>query len=120
MGEQSWTNAGFWKKLWSLDLPGKIISFMWRVCRMCLPTAVNLLKKRVEISSVCTWCLCRQEDEIHVLFDCSFARSVWTSLGMQELIPGDQGEQIVGKMQQIFNAYTRDKLAWVAIVCWSL
>lgn len=41
-------------------------------------------------------------------------------MGMQELIPGDQGEQIVEKMQQIFNAYTRDKLAWVAIVCWNL
>lgn len=123
MGEQTWTSAEFWRKLWSLDLPGKIISFMWRVCRMCLPTAVNLVKKRVEISNVCTWCLCQQEDEMHVLFACSFARTVWTNLGLQDLIPGDQRDQmgtILQKMQHVFHVYTREKLAWVAIVCWNL
>lgn len=84
---------------------------------MCLPTAVNLIKKRVEISHVCTWCLCQQEDEMHVLFACSFARTVWTNLGLQDLIPCDQMEGIVERMQHIFSVYTREKLAWVTIVC---
>lgn len=81
---------------------------------------MNLLQKRVEISPVCTWCLCQCEDEMHVLFTCSFARSVWTKMGLQDLITGDQTEGIVEKMRHIFNVYTREKLAWVAIVCWNL
>lgn len=93
---------------------------MWRVCRLCLPTTVNLLKKRVEVSPMCMWCLCRQEDEVHVLFECSFARSIWTNLELQELIPDGYGEEIVSKMQQMFNVYTREKLAWIAMVCWNL
>lgn len=38
--ENDCTKAMFWKKLWSLNFPGKILKFLWRTCRECLPTAV--------------------------------------------------------------------------------
>lgn len=74
-GKQRLESATFMRKLWSFDLPGKIISFMWcvYVCRACLPTALDLKKKRVEVNSMCSWCVCREEDAIHMLFERSFA-----------------------------------------------
>lgn len=39
--------AQFWRKLWNLQLPGKIIYFLWRVCSLCLPTASRLAMKHV-------------------------------------------------------------------------
>lgn len=56
-GEQTWEHASFWLKLWSLELPGKVISFIWRVCKLCLPIVVNLAMRRVQIDPNCTWCL---------------------------------------------------------------
>lgn len=43
----------FWKKLWSLKIPGKVGIFLWRVCRGCLPTASALALKHVDIDVLC-------------------------------------------------------------------
>lgn len=76
--------------------------------------------KRVDISSICSWCVCSEEDVIHVLFECSFARTVWTNIGMQEVIREEQQRNVLYKMQQIFSKYGREKLAWIVMICWSL
>lgn len=34
VGECSTPDATFWKKLWKLELPGKISFFLWRTCRL--------------------------------------------------------------------------------------
>lgn len=75
-GDNSNTRSEFWKNLWSIQLPSKIVSFLWRVCRLCLPTATALASKHVHISAKCPWCRIYNEDAVHVLFPCSFARSV--------------------------------------------
>lgn len=81
--------------------------------------AVNLVMKRVDTSIMCTWCLCRENDAIHVLFGCSFSQTVWMSLGLQELTHNDRGD-VLEKFQQIFSVYLTQKLAWIEIVCWNL
>lgn len=53
-GEQVWGNAKISNKLWCLDLPSKVTNFMWRVCRNCLPSGVNLVSKRVHIKTACS------------------------------------------------------------------
>lgn len=49
-GENNMEDSSFWRKLWSLKIPGKVLNFMWRVCKGCLPTAATLVSKRVNIS----------------------------------------------------------------------
>ena len=73
-GEHVRDHAAFWRKLWSLQLPSKITTFMWRVCRKCLPSSVNLASKRAQMDTKCSWCLVQNEDDTHVLFDCSFGQ----------------------------------------------
>lgn len=34
--------SSFWKKLWSLKIPGKVANMLWHVCSGCLPTLVAL------------------------------------------------------------------------------
>lgn len=55
-GEFECQEGQFWKRLWGLKLPGKVSIFLWRVGRGVLPTAVELVKKRVSILPQCTWC----------------------------------------------------------------
>lgn len=116
-GEQVWSNAGFWRKLWSLDLPGIVINFMWRMCRACLPTAVNLIQKKVQVSPMCSWCLCHQKTVTHVLFQCSFAQAVWENLGMVDIIPVEGDQELFSKMQLLFTICTKEKLLCIAMVC---
>ncbi|XP_074346272.1 uncharacterized protein LOC141685047 [Apium graveolens] len=76
VGESNTSDAGFWKKLWNLDLPGKVHFFLWRTSRLCLPTGWALLNKRVNIDGKCPWCRIEEEDEKHVLFECQFVKEL--------------------------------------------
>ncbi|XP_060959266.1 uncharacterized protein LOC133030514 [Cannabis sativa] len=49
-------NSGFWRKLWHLKIPPKVINFLWRAITGCLPTCLNLVGKHVPISVKCPVC----------------------------------------------------------------
>lgn len=72
MGEYRGEN-GFWKQLWGLKLPGKVINLVWRACKGVLPTTTELVKRMVNVSPICSWCHRYAETPLHVLFTCSFA-----------------------------------------------
>lgn len=54
-GESCGQEDGFWKKLWNLQLPGKILNFLWRACHNVLSTAVELARKQVDVNVMCPW-----------------------------------------------------------------
>lgn len=61
------TYAVFWKKLWNLQIPGKVVNFMWRVCRGCLPTLKALEMRRVNVNVRCPWCYSASESDMFCL-----------------------------------------------------
>ncbi|KAL8146232.1 hypothetical protein AgCh_004104 [Apium graveolens] len=109
VGEYSTPDAGFWKKIWALEVPGKIIFFIWRTCRLCLPTAQALIGKRVQIDSSCSWCRTEYEDAKHVLFECSFASLVWEAVGLREWIKVLPGEQVMDTFKRLFRTGTKEQ-----------
>lgn len=52
-GEHDAAHSSFWRKLWALRMPGKVVNFVWRVCKGCLPTAAALITKKVNINARC-------------------------------------------------------------------
>lgn len=46
----------FWRKLWRLKLPGKVLNLLWRACQGCLPTVTALARKNVSVHTMCPWC----------------------------------------------------------------
>lgn len=113
-------NANFWRKLWSLRLPGKIVQFIWRACRLCFSTAVDLKGKHVNFDTVCSWCHNYEETGIHVLFDCVFARAVWEAVGLSVLIQYEPHDNVFDVFLKIFAKCTRDQAAEVALFCWHI
>lgn len=120
VGEFDMLDADFWKKLWKLDLPEKICFFLWRTCRQCLPTATELVKKRVNIDSRCGWCQVGSEDAKHVLFECMFAQNVWRTANMTQLVHTTQGETIFDHFKRLFSTGTNEQCTSVALFCWSI
>lgn len=119
-GEHGTPYSVFWKKLWSMKVPGKVLNFLWRVCSSCLPTAVALTAKHVQMNVRCPWCHAGDEDDVHVLFSCEFAKSVWATSGVNDIIQVLPGEKVFDILQRIFSAGTREQLVLVALMCWNL
>ena len=62
--------SGYWSGIWKLKVPPKVKSFVWRVCRECLPTRVRLNRRGVTCPSSCVKCNDPHEDSYHVFFHC--------------------------------------------------
>ncbi|KAK9989399.1 hypothetical protein SO802_029638 [Lithocarpus litseifolius] len=66
-----------WNKIWSLNVPPKVRTFLWRACSNCLPTRDNLHRRRVDVEPHCEICHHRAETVSHILWECPLARNVW-------------------------------------------
>lgn len=119
-GEHIMPHRGFWNKVWSLKLPGKVTNFLWRVSRSWLPTAAALSEKRVQVDICCQWCLQAVENANHVLFECSFAKSVWTDERVNMDLQVLQGDTVFEVLNRVFARCNKDQTAQVIMICWSL
>lgn len=66
-----------WGKIWKLNVPPKIRTFLWRACSNCLPTRDNLRRKKIQLQATCELCQSGPETVTHILWSCPFARNVW-------------------------------------------
>lgn len=119
-GENECTEKSFWKKLWSLQLPGKVINFLWRVCRNVLPTAEALMHKHVNVQNICSWCQLQNEDTLHVLFKYEFAKEVWQSMGLQTLLRGRENDTVLQIFKHVFTVGNKEQWVRFGLVCWGL
>jgi len=71
------------KKLWNslrkLNVPNKVKFFLWRACTNSIPTMLNLHKRRIVPTSVCSLCHVREESVLHALWSCEDICLVWGS-----------------------------------------
>lgn len=76
--------------------------------------------KRVQIESKCSWCLNHEEDDMLVLLTCSFASSVWATMGIPEVHQDVDEGSAVEIIDELFRNCTKDKLVVIAMVCWNI
>ncbi|XP_074352833.1 uncharacterized protein LOC141691984 [Apium graveolens] len=110
----------FWKKLWSLKVPGKVIDFLWRVCSGCLPTTTALAQKHVNISIFFPWCHSVNETDCHILFGYGFAQSVWKLSNVFHLVQFDPGDTTFMVFHRCMSAGTREQCVLTAMIGWSI
>jgi hypothetical protein len=75
-----------WKELWQMKVPSKIKIFLWRALHGIVPLKSILANKHIGTSGQCPVCMAAPEDVLHLLFQCTAAREVWTDLGIQSII----------------------------------
>ncbi|XP_074355726.1 uncharacterized protein LOC141695374 [Apium graveolens] len=119
-GERECLEKVFWKKLWGLKLPGKVTNLLWRTCRGVLPTAVALARKHVEVSTVCSWCQRAAEDDMHILFQCCFARDLWDKVGLAELVTVSPSDTVMTILKRVFQNGGHQRNGLVGMLCWNL
>ena len=67
------THKTFWRRLWGLNLPNKIKSFAWIVCRNILLTKMNLCQRQVIDEARCEACVLGEESSGHAFWECGKA-----------------------------------------------
>jgi hypothetical protein len=77
---------GSWKSLWQIRAPPKVKHLLWRICRDCLPTRIQLRYHHVECPAFCELCRGANEDVWHVLFDCEESKNCWSVAGLHAVI----------------------------------
>lgn len=119
-GMHDMSYRSLWKSLWSLKIPSKVATFLWRVCRGCLPTLAALAVKHVSVDTTCPWCHTENEDDLHILFQCEFAKTVWAMVGLQDEVVLSQNESCFNMFVRVFQMATIEKRVLIGMVCWSL
>ncbi|KAA3486342.1 reverse transcriptase [Gossypium australe] len=72
----------FYKKLWNLQLPSKLLITVWRASWNYLPTFANLRSKKIATSSVCPRCGYGEENLDHVFRFCPATNGIWQLLDL--------------------------------------
>lgn len=70
------------KNIWSHNVPNKIKHFLWRICSDSLSTQLNLFKRKIASSSICTLCQSASETIVHALRDCGNVKGIWEASGL--------------------------------------
>ncbi|XP_030930729.1 uncharacterized protein LOC115956517 [Quercus lobata] len=63
--------ASLWKRMWHLNIPGKIRIFAWRLCMNAIPTLTNLFKKGIQMDVTCPICKKDPETVEHAIISVS-------------------------------------------------
>lgn len=77
---------GNWMLIWRVKIPNKVKLMLWRVTRGCLPTRMNLRKRHVPCEDHCLMCREGTEDDMHLIFRCDEAQSMWERSRMLNIV----------------------------------
>ncbi|CAN1170687.1 Putative ribonuclease H protein At1g65750 [Linum perenne] len=74
-----------WKTIWGWKGPNRIRTFLWLAIQDKLLTNISRARRHMTTDASCPRCRIEEEDTIHVLRDCAFAREVWDKFPMFDL-----------------------------------
>ncbi|CAN1134171.1 Putative ribonuclease H protein At1g65750 [Linum perenne] len=106
---------GPWLKIWSLDVPPRLRTFLWRAARGVLPTRLALQERHFHVPTECGLCGGEIENAWHVFLNCSVANRCWEVGGFLQFV--EEGMQRSESLQEwIFNLVTHTNAARAAEV----
>jgi hypothetical protein len=74
--EKKW----WYKAIWGLNIPIKLVCFMWMCLKDCILTGVNYQKRGGIGPSVCNLYLKNEESIVHLFVDCPKTQNIWAEV----------------------------------------
>lgn len=60
------------------------------------------------------------ETDVHVLFQCCFAKEIWDSIGFSNLIRVIPNDAVLMVLQRAFQTGINDQVLMIVLLCWSI
>nr|POE71273.1 hypothetical protein CFP56_73265 [Quercus suber] len=73
------TTRRFWKGVWSLRVPNRIKTVLWRAGSDSPPSKANLKKRKIATNDLCPGCKLVGETTLHALWSCTVLALVWAT-----------------------------------------
>ena len=109
-----------WKTVWSLNVPPKVHTFLWRACTNILPTHDNLHLKRMQMDLSCTVCYQQRKTGVHILRECLLARNVWALVKGKTLKSRAATLDFFMLTQTMIRRLTQDELEQWGMIMWAI
>ncbi|CAJ2637135.1 unnamed protein product [Trifolium pratense] len=111
-----------WNLIWKLKAPSRVRNLLWRICRRCVPTRVNLWSRGVNCTTVCSLCNDHDEDSRHVFFDCPSSRNVWSmcSFGNKIIAALHNNYAASNLIFDLLQQLSNEDASLMACVIWSI
>nr|GMD79389.1 uncharacterized protein LOC109155154 [Ipomoea batatas] len=106
-----------WAKIWNFPIPPKVKMFAWQVCSNTLPTASNLISRRVDCSQFCSLCSNAVETTSHVLIYCDVAMSCWNNF---ENIYMENDLDITVWLERNMEKLSTEAFGLLLTACWMI
>ena len=113
-------SAKVWKGVWRIRTPNKIRHFMWKAVKDSLPTKENLHKHQIPLDESCSLCEEYQETNLHALWLCDHAKSVWKSDVGFSVYYKKQYRSFMDLFEAVLERGSVFHVAWFSTVAWSL
>ena len=110
----------FWKKVWSIRVPHKVRQFLWRACTESLPTMVNMQRRCIVPTALCSFCHSAEEDVRHVLWSCPVLSPVWASHVLACKLFRRRHFSFVDTLSDLFVLGTTESTAEIVFMFWLL
>ena len=69
-----------WNGVWSMRVPPKVKTLLWRACREAMPTKSALFRRTILTDSLCVRCQAHSEDSMHALWSYPELDSMWSDI----------------------------------------
>ena len=107
-----------WKLIWGLNIPNKVLNFIWRVCKEAIPAKRNLLRRKILTEDKCEQCGVEFETTVHALWECTTLDEIW------DTIPGfeDRRQLDASNIRELINLTheKRKNVDLMAMVMWTI
>lgn len=104
-----------WKRIWTMKLPRKVAHVLWRLCKECLPSNAALYNRYVDVNPLCPWCHSEIETNVHTMFLCDFALTLWRTVGLHSLVQCTNQETPKEVLNRVFHRGTKDRSGSIII-----
>ena len=115
-----WASTWEFKWIWKMDVPPKIIIFLWQKLHNALPIRGNFLRRDFGIDPACPFCDDDIESNDHLFWECPFTQKLWTLasqhswLHLHTLTKGPQcATQLVLQLQHNHTRKDMEKAAFL-------
>lgn len=120
-GESSYpTIQSVWKHIWKLKLRPKARFFLWCALKNVIPCRAILARQHVISSSVCIRCLRANDDLVHALWSCKFARWVWKCSPFCQLVGIQQVCSFMDLFSHVRTTFQDEDLCLFTVIAWTI
>ncbi|KAK9990734.1 hypothetical protein SO802_025719 [Lithocarpus litseifolius] len=113
---------GFWRSVWMISVPHKVLHFAWRVCRDILPTKEKLMRRKVLQEDWCEECKAESETTVHLFWRFPRAQEVWQHIKLLFSFDPCTISSFLDLMWNlmVLSEYVEEKVAMVVTVAWAI